>query len=109
MRLARDSSRVVASILAIGILAVVLTVACPEGVHVTFTRALGSACAAMPHAGGVAAAVASEPARAVTPVVTAVAAAFAPVLISSFEVASLAPLAVSPGVPTDPLHGRLRL
>ena len=107
MRNAGTSRRLVASILVIGLLAVALTLVCSESVH--FSGRVSGACTTMSHTSGVSAVLGSESSQTLVPQLLILVAAFA-LLIVWFEApAQLVPLGASPGIPPDPLHGRLRL
>lgn len=107
MRIMSTHRRLVASILVIGLLAVALTFVCTEGVH--FFTNMGSSCATMAHTDGVAAVAGSESGQTLLSGMLAVVAVFA-VFVFWFDAPTrLMPIGASPGLPPDPLHGRLRL
>lgn len=107
MRIMSTHRRLVASILAIGLLAVALTFVCSEGVH--FFSNMGSDCATMSHADGVTAVVGSESGRTLLSGMLAVVAVFAAFVFWFDAPMRLVPISTAPGLPPDPLYGRLRL
>jgi len=107
MRITSASKRLVASILVVGLLAVALTLVCSDGVH--FSGSMSDACATMSHTDGVSAIIGSESSQTLVPQLLMLVAALA-LLIVWFETPTqLMPIGASPGLPPDPLHGRLRL
>jgi len=107
MRIASVSRRFVASILVIGLLSVALTLVCSNGGH--FSGMMSDACAIMSHTGGVSAVVGSDSSASLVSQLFVVVAAFS-LFIAMFGAPSrLVPLSASPGIPPDPLHGRIRL
>lgn len=109
MRLVGTANRWGASILAIGLLAAVLLVACADGRLVQLSRLNGSACAVMTHSGEPASAAVAGAGRAVPPGAVASAVAFVASAPSMGAIARVVPVSVTPSPPADPLHGRLRL
>lgn len=107
MRIASVSRRLVASILVIGLLSVALTLVCSDGVH--FSGTMSDACAIMSHTDGISAVVGSDSSESLVSQLFVVVAAFSLLIAVLGAPARLAPLSASPGIPPDPLHGRLRL
>jgi hypothetical protein len=109
MRRAGNMGRLVASILVIGLLAAVLAVACPQGVHPASAKIADPACAVMTHAGVASAVLGSDSGRTLIAGAVAGAATLSLFALSLESTARLAPAATTPGSPVDPLHGRLRI
>lgn len=107
MRIASVSRRLVASILVIGLLSVALTLVCSDGGH--FAGSMTDACAIMSHTDGVSAIVGSESSQSLVSQLFVVVATFALFIMMFDAPAQLVPMSASPGMPPDPLHGRLRL
>jgi|GEM_PF-5678431 len=107
MRIVSVSRRLVASILVIGLLSVALTLVCSDGAH--FAGSMTDACAIMSHTDGVSAVVGSDSSESLVSQLFVVVAAFSLFIAMFGASARLVPLSVSPGIPPDPLHGRLRL
>lgn len=107
MRIAGAHTRLVASILVIGLLAVALTFVCSDGIH--FAQAMDRGCAIMTHADGISATIGSESSRTLLPGLLVVAAVVA-LFTFWFDVPLILATSDAPsGLPPDPLHGRLRL
>jgi len=107
MRIAGAHTRLVASILVIGLLAVALTFVCSEGIH--FAGAMDRSCATMTHVDGISATLETEAGQTLLSGLLLVVATLA-VFVFWFDAPlRLVPSGASPGLPPDPLHGRLRL
>jgi hypothetical protein len=109
MRLARRLSEVVATMLVVGLLAAILVIACPEGVHLALSRTMDGHCVVMTHSGGPAATLASESARTLVGQVAALAAVPALHAFNTDVAASVVSRGSWSGIPPDPLRGRLRI
>ena len=109
MRRAGNMGRLVTSILVIGLLAAVLAVACPLGVHPASAKMADPACAVMKHSSVPSAVLPSGSGRTLAASTSAGAVTSSLFALSLESTARLAPAVTTPGSPVDPLHGRLRI
>lgn len=107
MRIARAHTRLVASILVIGLLAVALTFVCSDGIH--FAGAMDRGCATMAHTDGISATIGSESSQTLLPGLLVAVLTLALFMFRLDAPLQLVQAGASPGLPPDPLHGRLRL
>jgi len=109
MQAVMRSRGLIVAILVIAVLATVLLVTCPDGIHLASPAATLGACLAMSHSTGLGAAIGAGADRVLASTMLATAAGLAMFMVAAQTSAAQALRPASPGRRIDPLNGRLRL
>lgn len=108
MRFTQNTLRFVLPVLVIALVAALLVVVCPDGVHAGFSG-MSSSCRTMTHSAGLGSAVESSAGQLAMVLLAMVAIALTMPLFMIGRRRVSVPIGHSPASPPDPLNGRLRI